>query len=84
MSAQNQAASTSVQSPLTLENLAIHDERNMSADPPSWTRMQRWLADTSDNHVQSDTSGATDYWDHLKEIDELAAAIERATGGGDA
>lgn len=46
--------------------------------------MQRWLAETSDTHVQSRTSDATNYWDQLKEIDEVAAAIERAAGGGGA
>ena len=77
-----QATSASVQSPLTSENLANHDERDMPSAPPSWVRMQRWLAETSDTRVQSRTSCATNNWDQLKEIDEVAAAIERATGGG--
>lgn len=84
MSTQNQprAISASVRPPLTSENLVNHDERNMPSAPPSWVRMQRWLADTSDIHVQSHTSGAVSHWDQLKEIDEVAAAIERATCGG--
>lgn len=54
----------------------------MPSAPPSWVRMQRWLADTSDILVQSHTAGAVSQWDQLKEIDEVAAAIERATRGG--
>lgn len=79
-----QATSASVQSPLTSENLVNHDERDMPSAPPSWVRMQRWLAETSDTHAQSRTSDATNYWDQLKEIDEVAAAIERAASGGGA
>ena len=53
----------------------------MVAVDPSCIRMKRWLADTSDTREQCCTSDATDYWDQLKEIDEVAAAIERAAGG---
>ena len=77
---RSQITSASTQSRLTSENLANH-ERNMVAVDPSCIRMQRWLADTSDTREQCCTSDATDYWDQLKEIDEVAAAIERAAGG---
>ena len=71
---------TSASTPLRLtsENLSNH-ERNIPAVNPSCVRMQRWLADSSDNHALNQ---ADKDWDQLKQDDEVAAAIERAIGGG--
>lgn len=80
---RSQITSAPTQLPLTSKNLANHDN-TMPAVHPSSFRMQRWLADASNTHASNATRGATNEWDQLKEIDEVATDTERAIGGGGA
>lgn len=75
---RSQPSPTSAQTPLTAANLAAHQGNDPVAQQDS-SNMQRWLSYTEDTLFQARKAREARDWDQLKEKDDLAAAIEKAS-----